>query len=83
MYIYSDLAMAYGELNDADKASYYYEKNLKLQKYNLNVYENYCNMLKKVGENTNVNYEDKCNKIMKRYNNIQENRSELSKKRFY
>ena len=83
LYIYSDLAMAYGELNDADKASYYYEKNLKLQKYNLNVYENYCNMLKKVGENTNVNYEDKCNKIMKRYNNIQENRSELSKKRFY
>lgn len=83
IYICGDLAMAYGELNDVDKASYYYEKNLKLQRYNLNVYENYCNMLKKVGENTGVNYEDRCNKIMKKYNDIQENRSELSKKRFY
>lgn len=83
IYICGDLAMAYGELNDADKASYYYEKNLKLQKYNLNVYENYCNMLKKVGENTGVNYDDKCNEIMRKYNDMQENRSELSKKRFY
>ena len=83
IYICGDLATAYGELNDVDKASYYYEKNIELQKYNLKVYESYCNMLRKVGEDTGTNYEDKCNKIMKKYNDIQERRSELSKKRFY
>lgn len=73
-YIYYDLAVSYRELGNKEKASYYYEKVLEKQKYNLNMYKEYCDLYS--------DNETRQKEIMEIYNEINNNRSEKSKERF-
>ncbi len=63
MFIYNDLALSYEKLGNIDTAAYYYEENIKLQKYGLEIYKRYSEMYK---------YDkNKCNEIMDRYYKLQ------------
>ena len=73
-YIYYNLAVSYKELGNKEKSSYYYEKVLEKQKYNLNMYKEYCDLYS--------DNETRQKEIMDRYNEINNNRSEKSKERF-
>lgn len=73
-YIYYDLALSYKEIGDKEKASYYFEKLLEIQKYNSQVYQEYCNLYS--------DDENKQNEIMDRYNKVNDSRTERSKEIF-
>jgi tetratricopeptide (TPR) repeat protein len=73
-YIYYDLALSYKEIGDKEKASYYFEKLLEIQKYNSQVYQVYCSLYS--------DDENKQNEIMDRYNKVNDGRTERSKEIF-
>ena len=72
-HIYYDLAIISKELGNIKETEYYYEKLIKIQRYNYSLYKAYSSI---------YNNEDKKAEILKKYEKINNSRSEISKERF-